>query len=129
MEATLAQPVPLVVDHGDKPTVTFHWLRRTVCPDGFKDGRALTYITLLIDQRGFPPPLPTMVLGRGEKPSRLVDGVCSASMWSRAAVEAWLDDQLPPGTAAAIDRRAQAAAATEMDGAAFHLQLINGGRA
>lgn len=106
----------------DQPTCNLYYIRRQLGRQNYGDRRMVTYVGLLIDRHGFPPPLPTLVR------AGLVTGVTSDSRWHRGAVDAWLDDFLPPDNSAQVDRAALTAAASEMDNAAGHLQLIRGGR-
>lgn len=104
-------------------TCTIWQIRLMLGRGDYGDRRIVAYLTGLVADFGFPPPLPH------EKRGRVISGVTISSRWLRNAVDAWIDDFLPPDAAAAIDRAAQAAAADEMDGAAFGLKLIRGGRA
>jgi hypothetical protein len=92
-----------------------------------RDHRALRgFVTALIDQRGFPAPLPSLARG----PELLItDGVTSHSKWLAPAVDAWLDNFLPPAAALALDAAARRAAAQDMDHAATTLRLVAGGSA
>lgn len=118
-----------------RPTVSIFWLKRALCPHRFGDKRLQSYITLLIEEKGFPPPLPALVTrrrtGKGVKRAAdsLAEQVTMNSRWRRAAVEAWLEDFLPPDNAAAVQARSARAAASDMDSAASHLRLVDGGRA
>ena len=106
-----------------EPTVDIGFIRRAL---GKKSMGSPTFIALLqalISQRGFPRPFPDF---RGGK---LVETVTGRSTFPRAAVEAWLDNYLPPEAIAANEAAARAAAAADMDAAAGNLRLIRGGRA
>lgn len=112
--------------HADDPaarTCTIWYIRRELGRADYGDGRLVTYVRALVASRGFPPPLPH------EKRGHLVEEVTVNSRWLRSAVDAWLDDFLPPEAAASVDRAQRAAAADEMDAAAFGLRLVRGGRA
>lgn len=133
----MAHPFALpAAEQDDRPTVSIFWLKRALCPESFRDRRLVAYLTLLIDQHDFPPPLPSLVRLKREpgargiaSPSqRLTSDVTMNSRWRRDAVDVWLADFLPPDAAAALDGRARAVAAAEMDAAAGHLHLIQGGR-
>lgn len=104
-------------------TCTIWYVKRELGRSDFGDSRLCAYLQALIDQRGFPKPLPTFHRGQ------LTDEVRISSKWIRADVERWLHDFLPPATTAALDRAALEAAAADMDSAAAGLRLIQGGRA
>ncbi|PNU05824.1 hypothetical protein [Novosphingobium guangzhouense] len=109
----------------DAGTVSIHYIRRRLGRIDFKDRRIVQYVTLLVRDKGFPPPLPDMVRGH------LVEDVTMKSQWLRNAVDAWLNDFLPPDNAISVDNAAKDAAAHEMDQAAACLgnfRLIRGGR-
>ncbi|MED5545645.1 MAG: hypothetical protein VYD90_10365 [Pseudomonadota bacterium] len=89
----------------------------------YKSRRLVRYMTALVREAGFPPPLPCLV---GQ---HLEHGVTMKSQWQRDAVDAWLDNFLPPDNALACDQAAKTAAAAEMDQAAAGLRLVVGGRA
>lgn len=116
--------VPPDENVADEPTCTLYYIRQRLGRRDFKEGRFIKYLGLLIAERGFPPPLPDMI------GPRLVDKVTHRSRWLRDAVDAWLEDFLPPDNAAQVDRAAQQAAAADMDAAAQNLglRLIAGGR-
>lgn len=80
----------------------------------------LAYVARLIAHHGFPAPLPLQHGGIVDCTPR------SKSRWPAAAVDAWFDHLLPPGTTPAAER----AAASDMDtrAAALGLQVIIGGR-
>ncbi len=105
-------------------TVNLWFIRRELGQEGYSDRRTVTYVTKLIAEHDFPPPLPAM-----RKGNVLTSDVTINSTWPRAAVESWIESWLPPGAAAAIDKKAQAAAAAEIDANAGNLRLIRGGRA
>lgn len=110
----------------DEGTVGIIYLRRRLGQDDYKERRLVNYISKLVKECGFPPPLPAL------KGTRLVHEVNMGSKWIRAAVEAWLDDFLPPDNAMSMDRAAMAAAASDMDAAAANLgnlRVIAGGQA
>ncbi|WP_404480025.1 hypothetical protein [Novosphingobium sp. BL-52-GroH] len=109
----------------DTTTVGILYIRRRLGQDDFKARRLTQYVSLLVREKGFPPPLPSMTGGR------LTDDVTMKSQWLRHAVDAWLGDLLPPDNAMSVDRAAMADAAREMDEAAGNLGLrvIAGGRA
>lgn len=103
-------------------TCTLWYVKRELASD-YSDARFIRYVQKLVDERGFPRPMPAL---RG---SQLVDCVCAQSRFLRAAVDNWLDDFLPPDAHDMADRKARAAAANDMDSAAFGLRLVKGGRA
>lgn len=110
----------------DQATVGILYIRQRLGRQDFKNRRIIQYVTLLMRDKGFPPPLPSMVGGR------LTDDVTIKSQWFRNAVDAWLGDFLPPDNAASVDKVAQQAAAHEMDQAAASLgnfKVIRGGKA
>lgn len=55
------------------------------------------YVAKLIEERGFPKPLPTML---GDAVTE--DIKPTWSRWIREAVDAWFDGQLPPSAVAAL---------------------------
>lgn len=81
----------------------------------FGKERLVSYLSALIDQHGFPKPLPAPVK------KRAVAEVHPASRWRRVAVDHWLDGFLPPDCTAALDDAALQAAAGAMDHAATNL--------
>lgn len=98
------------------------YVRRALGRLDYGDDRIVAYLQQLVDGFGFPAPLPCAVKGqRG-----LTRAVTVSSCWIRAAVDAWLDEWTPPGLAAALDARAMAAAASDMDARAASLQLVRG---
>lgn len=99
-------------------TVTLWWIARELGVRDFKIQRLITYVTLLTDQAGFPPPLPISLK------KRLETKITGESRWRRVAVEHWLDGFLPPDCAAALDDAAKAAAGEAMDAAAQNLKLV-----
>lgn len=117
------QSVVAPVHSDDEPTCNLFYIRRQLGRQNYGERRMVSYVALLIEQHGFPPPLPTLVR------HKLVRGVTVDSRWHRAAVDAWLGDFLPPANFAQVDRAAMAAAAEEMDANAGNLRLIRGGRA
>lgn len=108
-----------------RPTVGLPFVMRELGARNMGLPRQITYAELLIAECGFPPPLPCLVGKKGAQ--TLTRAVVRDSQWRRAPVEAWIFDQLPPASAAALDARAQAAAAHEMDAAAGGLKLFAGG--
>lgn len=124
LEARLADQVD------DEPTVGLDWiLRRLGRRQGkhaYGPGRAVKYLELLIAEFGFPPPYPQLVTGKRGQADRLESEVTLTSQWAKAPVAVWLEDYLPPANADAVDARAQAAAADEMDRAAAGLSLVGG---
>lgn len=129
---------PFSDQEDDKPTVSIWWIKRAMCPARFGDTRLVSYVSLLIEQQGFPRPLPCLVTGRrkpgcsarADRPmDSLTHEVTMNSRWQREAVEAWLEDFLPPDNAAAVNAQRERAAANDMDMAATGLRLLNGGRA
>jgi len=118
---TLHQP------DADEPTCTLLWLRRQLGRQDLTPGRFVRMVEALIANSGFPPPLPSFSQSKG-----LVLEVNQRSCWIRVAVEAWLQDFLPPANACAIDAAAMREAASDLDAAAANLgklHLIQGGRA
>lgn len=120
-------------DDDREPTVSIWWLQRQLGKRDYKDRRLVSYLTLLIDELGFPPPLPDLVLDRrpadgGDRPlaHSVTRKVTTNSRWRRDAVDAWLEDYLPPDNAAALDARARAGAADDMDRNAGNLRLVAG---
>lgn len=111
-------------DDDGTPTVGLPFIMRELGKRRYGLDRQIAYVTLLIGQCGFPPPYPEMIKGKRGEPGRLELGVVSDSQWARPPVVAWIEDFLPPANAAALDERAQAAAAEEMDRAAGGLQLV-----
>ncbi|WP_374414266.1 hypothetical protein [Novosphingobium colocasiae] len=120
---SLHSPSCLLDTSGGDPTVNILYIRRRLGALDYKASRLVRFVSLLVSERGFPPPLPRLI---GQQ---LTHDVTEKSHWLRHAVEAWLDDFLPPDSAMSIDRAAMAAAAAEMDAAAGNLRLIRGGRA
>lgn len=120
----LSRSASFLHDADEAPTCTLSFIRRRLGRAGYSDRRMVTYVTLLIAERGFPQPLPSMRKGA------LTSAVTQHSSWLRPAVETWLDNFLPPEAATALDRQAMAAAASEMDDAARSLGLLRvvGGR-
>ncbi|TCM42074.1 hypothetical protein [Novosphingobium sp. ST904] len=103
-------------------TVDIWYLRRRLGVTQFKSTRLKRYLSLLISEKSFPPPLPAMV---GHV---LRNDVTVTSQWIRNSVEAWLDNFLPPENAAQADQTAMRAAALDMDANAGNLRLIRGGK-
>jgi hypothetical protein len=107
------------------PTCSILEICRRLGRDHYRSGRRVTYLNKLIEQRGFPPPLPDMSTRKRD----LIADVTVNSRWIRAAVEAWFDNFMPPEALASIDAAALAAAAAEMDDAAGMLgglRLVGG---
>lgn len=104
------------------PTVTFWHLKNRFGRGGNGTGWFRNYMQRMVDLAGFPPPLPDM----SQRRPGLIRGVTENSRWVRVAVDAWFDDFLPPEVAARLDEVARAAAAAEMDQAAFGLRLVGG---
>lgn len=104
----------------DAHTVTISSIGRRLGVRDMSARRLCGYVTQLIDQRGFPKPLPAY---RGKK---LHDEVIIHSRWVKPAVDAWFDTFLPPEALAALDAQARQAAAAEMDAAAAGLRLVGG---
>lgn len=120
------RPIPArSVRDADEFTCTLWYIRRRLGHTRYSDRKIVKLVTALIEQRGFPRPLPCL------KKGELVDAVIPASTWQRPAVDTWLDDFLPPAATAALDAAAREAAAADMDAAAatLGLTLVNGGRA
>lgn len=106
----------------DYPTVGLPFIMRELGKRNYGIPRQICYVSLLIEQHGFPPPYPELVGKKGAQ--RLELGVVKDSQFPRRPVEAWLEDFLPPANAAALDARAAAAAAEDMDRAAADLRLV-----
>lgn len=116
-----------VLSGTDAPPVGILYIRQRLGRTDFKNRRIVQYVSLLVRDKGFPPPLPSMV--RNE----LTEDVTMKSQWFRHAVDAWIDDFLPPDNAMSVDTAAKAAAALDMDAAAAglggrNLRLVAGGR-
>lgn len=106
--------------HNGAPTVSLFWIGRTLGHRRKGDASLIAFVDLLIERLGFPQPLPHYRNGGG-----LETGVTARSEWLRAGVEAWLEDNfLPPSAAASLDREAEAEAAAAMDAAAHNLRLV-----
>ena len=109
-------------------TCTLWWIRAELGRTDCSDARFVGYVQDLVDSCGFPPPFPSKLKGQD-----LTRAVTVRSMFRRDAVQAWLDDFLPPDCAARLDDAAHRAAAADLDARAFGLgrplTLINGGRA
>lgn len=119
----LSRSSSFLLDADEAPTCNLNYIRRRLGRSDYSDRRMVTFVTQLVDQRGFPQPLPSMRKGM------LTGDVTQHSSWLRPAVETWLDNFLPPEAAVALDRQAMAAAASEMDAAAAGLGLrVVGGR-
>lgn len=103
-------------------TCSILYIRRETGQTHYKERRLVTYVTLLIAEHGFPAPLPALVGGK------LTTRVTTGSEWLRDAVDQWLDDYLPPRTAAAMLDAAQESAAKQMDASASNLRLVRGGK-
>lgn len=117
------------VDDDDAPTCTLDYVRAALGRRDYGPQRFCTYLGLLIDDHGFPPPMPALRFDRATKRQQLDSTVRPASRFHRAAVDAWIGDTLPPHSTTALDREARRTAAAEMDGNAHNLKLIAGGRA
>jgi hypothetical protein len=85
----------------------------------FGDRRSIAYVTKLIEQRGFPKPLP----GMSTRQAKLIDGVTTKSRWLRVAVDQWFDDYLPREVAASVEEARRVKAGAEMDERAKYLHL------
>jgi len=125
IERQLDALCPATVPADDEPTCNLWYIRRQLGRFEYGDRRMVSYVTRLIEQAAFPPPLPTL----STRSAELITAVTPHSRWLRVAVDAWLADFLPPAAQVAVDRAAQAAAAAAMDHAAGQLTLIRGGRA
>lgn len=107
---------------------TVWWVRAALGRTDYSDPRFVAYLQMLVDQCAFPPPFPSTVKG---KPG-LIRAVTPHSSFRRDAVEAWLDQYLPPDCAARLDAQALAQAAAALDANASRLgqlTLIAGGAA
>lgn len=87
----------------------------------------LAHLADLIDNHGFPPPLP---FAGNTAP-------CAQSRWLAAAVDAWLGDFMPPGASDAMEAAARREADRDLDAnavavaaqmAARQLRVVDGGR-
>lgn len=96
-------------------TCTLGYIRAALGRRDYGDKRMVTYVTLLVEHHGFPKPLPTL------RKKALTGAVTPDSNWLRDAVDAWLEDFLPPEAGAQLDAAAKAAAAADMDNAAAQL--------
>ncbi|RIV87478.1 hypothetical protein [Aurantiacibacter zhengii] len=114
------------------PTIGFHKLRVRFGRADYSDDRFCAYLQLLIDDQGFPPPLPRHVQPRRKDRStplpraRLCCEPHPKSQWPAHAVDAWFEDFLPPANAAQVEASAMREAANDMDEAACHLHLVGG---
>lgn len=123
-------PIPLPGDDADEHSCTIWYIRRRLGRLDYGADRLATLIAGLIDQYGFPQPLPYLRAGA------LTQDVTDKASWIRTAVDQWLHDFLPPEAGAALDAAARREAADTMDQRAAGLQLgrgklklIDGGRA
>lgn len=106
----------MLARHEGAPTCSIYWIKR-ILGHRRSDKALIRYVELLIAEQGFPQPLPHLKHGGG-----LETGVALKSEWLRAAVEAWLEDNfLPPSAAAMLERADEDEAAAAMDAAAFNL--------
>lgn len=117
-----------VLSGTDAVPVGILYIRQRLGRTDFGNRRIMQYVSLLVRDKGFPPPLPSMVRGA------LTEDVTMKSQWFRHAVDAWLDDFLPPDNTMSVDAVAKAAAALDMDEAAASLgtrklRVVAGGRA
>lgn len=104
------------------PTCNAHWICAQLGYTKKTDACRERYINRLIDDHGFPKPLPHEAHGGG------ISSEVNAkrSQWVRVAVERWLGDYLPPDSAAALEDDEAAAAAADMDAAAENLVFLFG---
>lgn len=124
-------------DDDGAATVSIYWLRRELGRQDYGNTRLVAYVGLLIEQTGFPPPLPLLKVGRRPRGAKVAPAVADVllakvtldSRWRRQAVEAWLTDFLPPGNTAQVETQARTAAAQQMDQAAARLRLVGSARA
>lgn len=107
----------------EAPTVDIGFIRRALGKQRMAEPTFIALVQALVDQRGFPRPYPDFRKGT------LVDRVTRRSTFARCAVDAWLDNHLPPEAGLALQEAARANAAADMDSAARNLRLIRGGRA
>ena len=107
-------PFPLAA--ADSPTCTLWQVRQALGRADYSDQRFVIYLQGLVDALGFPPPFPSQ--RKGQPTTR---AVTPHSSFRRDAVNAWLDDYLPPACARALDAQAHSAAAAAMDQAALGL--------
>lgn len=109
-------PLLAHLDGDGDQTCTFQWIKsRMGCAGsgGPSDDRFAAFLSNLIDQDGFPRPLPHARHGGG-----IERGVTHRSKWLRPGVLQWLTGYLPPAAAAALDAEALRTAAADMDDAA-----------
>ena len=103
----------LLVRHPGEPTVGIWFIRRMTGHARKGEASLVRYVTGLIDNHGFPPPLPLFRNG-GE----IETGVASDSKWLRAAVMEWFEGFLPPTLCDALSDEAEEQAAAALDAAA-----------
>lgn len=116
---SLPQISPMV----QAPTCDLGYIRRALGKARMSERTFIAFVGALIEQRGFPRPLPDYRRGA------IVDVVTRHSSFYRAAVDCWLDNFLSPEAAAAQTAEAARLAAQDMDANAATLRLIRGGRA
>lgn len=112
-----------IAEDPQNTTCTPIWIARVLGRKSYSTRRLSAYLQALVDNHGFPAPLPSLA---GNK---IVTGVHKDSVFMRAAVEQWLADQLTPAAQAALDQGARTDAMAEMDNAAGSLHLVGGTRA
>jgi hypothetical protein len=100
------------------PTCDIGYVRRALGRTNGSERAFLALVQALVDERGFPKPLPDYRAGA------LIERVTRRSSFIRHAVDTWLDNFLPPQAALALDEAARVAAAAEMDAAASNLRLV-----
>lgn len=123
-------PIPIVGEDADDHSCTIWYIRRRLGRRDYGIDRLTTLIRGLIDQYGFPPPLPYL------RANTLTQDPSDKASWIRTVVDQWLLDFLPPEAGVALDAQARREAADEMDARAANLQLgkarglkvIDGGR-
>jgi hypothetical protein len=109
-------PAPALAD-ADGDTCTIWYIARRLGRRGLGWRKLANYVTLLIDQEGFPRPFPRYNQAR----RRLLHDVGMDSIWPRSAVDGWLANFLPPDDPGAAD------AARVMDERASRgLRLVKG---
>lgn len=102
-------------------TCNLSYVQRELGLSRYSEKRMCQYLAQMITGYGFPAPIPTI-----RKGGQLSTEVHHDSQWWRAAVDAWLDGQLPPAAAEMVDAKAMRAAAEDMDAAARNLKLVGG---
>lgn len=111
--------IDLLAPHDGTPTCNAHWIGKQLGHDG-SAATLEDYLETLIAEAGFPRPLPHRKHGGGLS----FEVSYARSQWIRLGVVQWLEDFLPPPASAALEEKAFADAADEMDAAAQSLTLV-----